>query len=511
MSLLEVNNITHYFGDKLLYKNSSFEIYNGEHVGIVGKNGTGKTTLLNTLIGEIIPDSGSIKWQKNITIGYLDQYVNINNNLKILDYLKTSFENLYKLEQELNNIYDLMSQNFNDEIFEKSNKIQSELEKNSFYELESVILKVASGLGITAFGLDKKIGELSGGQKAKVILAKLLLQKPDVLLLDEPTNFLDKEHVDWLTEYLKKFKKTFLVISHDFDFLDKITNTIIDIEFNTIKKYTGNFSKFLNIKNIQRESYVREFKAQQKEIKKHEDFIAKNRVRASTAKQAQSRIKILNKMDKIDPPESEPRPNFVLKSLPISYQKALIIKNLEIGYTHKLLPKFNLEVLPDEKIVITGFNGIGKSTLLKTLVEELEPISGWFYFSENTKIGYFEQDLNWENPNLSPFELISDKFPKYSQSEIRKFLAQCGLKSKHVLRPISSLSGGEQAKVKICILMLTESNFLILDEPTNHLDFDSKEVLKTQLQNWHGGLILVSHEHEFYKNWCTKIINISKH
>lgn len=510
MALLEVNDLSHYFGDKLLYKNSSFEIYKGEHVGIVGKNGSGKTTLLNTLIGEVIPDSGNIKWQKNINIGYLDQYVNINNNLKIFEYLKTSFENLFKLEQELNEIYNSMSENFNDEIFEKANKIQAELEENNFYELESTIAKVASGLGITAFGLDKKIGELSGGQKAKVILAKLLLQKPDVLLLDEPTNFLDKEHVDWLSEYLKKFKKTFLVISHDFDFLDKITNTIIDIEFNTVKKYTGNFSKFLNTKNVQRESYIREFKAQQKEIKKHEDFIARNRVRASTAKQAQSRIKILNKMDKIEPPESEPKPRFVLKSLPVNFQKALIIKNLEVGYTHKLLPKFNLEVLPTQKIVITGFNGIGKSTLLKTLMEEIEPISGGFHFSENTKIAYFEQELKWDEPELSPYEIVSSKFPKFSQSEIRKFLAQCGLKSKHVMRPVNTLSGGEQAKVKICILMLTESNFLILDEPTNHLDSDAKEVLQEQLENWQGAMILVSHESSFYKKWCDKIININK-
>lgn len=510
MGILKVEGISHTYADKLLYKASSFEVFKGEHIGLVGKNGSGKTTLLNTIIGEVIPDKGKITWQKGINVGYLDQHANLDGKLSLMKYLKTAFNHLYELEKELNEIYAKMAENFSEKIFEESTKYQTVLENSGFYEIESTIMKVASGLGILSFGMETLLGSLSGGQKAKVILAKLLLQKPDMLLLDEPTNFLDKEHVEWLGNYLKQFKGTFIVISHDFDFLDKITNTIIDIEFNTINKYPGNFSKFIKIKDLKRESYIREYKSQQKEIKKHEEFIAKNRVRASTARQAQSRMKILNKMEKISPPETEPKPTFSFKCDSIGCQTALTVHNLEVGYTYSLLPPFNFEIMPTEKIVITGFNGIGKSTLLKTLVGKIDPRKGWYHFSENTKFAYYEQDLRWENKSLSPIEIISDKFPKLSQKEIRKQLARCGIKSEHVLRPIETLSGGEQAKVKICLLMLTKCNFLILDEPTNHLDVNAKEVLKEELSKWEGGLILVSHESSFYKNLCNKVINIKK-
>ncbi len=510
MGLLEVKNISHTFGDKVLYDKASFEIFKGEHVGLVGQNGAGKTTLLRSLIGEVIPDEGEIKWQKGIRKGYLDQHANIDNNLTIKEYLKTAFDYLYKVEAELNELYSLMAQTFTDEIFEKSTNYQSLLENSGFYEIDSTILKVCDGLGISAIGIDKQLGKLSGGQKAKVILAKLLLQKPDMLLLDEPTNFLDKEHIKWLENYLKTFKGAFIVISHDFDFLDQITTVIVDIEFRNIKKYTGNFSKFIKQKNISRESYIKEFKSQQKQIKKYEDFIAKNRVRASTAKQAQSRIKALNKMKKLPPPEFTVKPNFSFKCSPIDFERALLISKLKVGYTAPLLPAMTLEIKAKEKIAFTGFNGIGKSTLLKTLVGEIKPISGWFHFFEEVKIAYFEQDLKWEDNTVSALEEISNDFPNLSQTEIRKNLSKCGLKSEHVFQPISTLSGGEQAKIKICKLMLTSSNFLILDEPTNHLDADSKALLKEELLKWSGNLILVSHEESFYDGLCNKIINIKK-
>lgn len=510
MALLEVKNISHSYGDKVLYENSSFEVFKGEHVGLVGRNGSGKTTLLNSIQGEIIPDKGEIKWQKGINVGYLDQYLNIDSTLTIFEYLKSAFNKLYEINNKLNKLYEQMSTEFSDEIFEESTKYQNILEENEFYDIESRIMKVAEGLGITSFGINKSLNQLSGGQKAKVILAKLLLQKPDMLLLDEPTNFLDKEHIEWLKNYLKSFKGAFIVISHDFEFLDEITTVIVDIEFGTIKKYTGNFSKFIKQKGLQRETYIREFKAQQREIKKHEDFIAKNRVRASTARQAQSRIKILDKMKKIPPPENYPKPSFQFKCSPLGCYKPLIVKNLQVGYTHSLLPRISFEVKPQEKIVITGFNGVGKSTLLKTLIGEIRAISGFYHFSEGTDVAYFEQELVWENPNESALEILRDKFPNFDQTQIRKHLSKCGLKSEHVFQPINTLSGGEQAKVKVCILTLTKCNFLILDEPTNHLDSDAKEVLKNELERWPGTLILVSHERSFYKDWCDRIINIKK-
>lgn len=507
--MLKVENLSHSFADKLLYKNISFELYKGEHMGLVGQNGTGKTTLFNILLGKIIPDKGNVTWLKNIKIGYLDQYAKLDENLTVFEYLKTAFEKIFDAERKLNELYEKLSTD--DKVIDKISKLQEFLENNGYYQIESQIMKVCDNLGITAIGIDKPLKNLSGGEQTKIILAKLLLEKPDVLLLDEPTNFLDKKHIKWLQEYLRAYKNAFIIISHDFDFLDKVTNCICDIEFCSLKKYKGNFTHFLEQKDFKREGYLKAYSMQQKQIKKLEEYIAKNKVRASTANMAKSRQKQLDKMDKLTKPQIVPMPTFNFKSLPISSQKALIIKNLEIGYNYALLPKINFEIKSAQKTVITGFNGIGKSTLLKTLVSQIKPISGNFEFAQNTKLGYFKQDLQFENPSLNAIEIISAKFPKLSEKQVRKYLAQCSLKSKDVLQKVSSLSGGEQTKIKICLLMLTPSNFLILDEPTNHLDENSKTVLKTQLENWQSNLILVSHEENFYKDWADKIIDINNY
>lgn len=510
MGLLEVINVSHSFGDKILYKNVSFELFKGEHMGLVGNNGTGKTTLLNSIAGKIIPDKGFIRWQNKISFGYLDQHAKIDTSITIIEYLKTAFERLYCIEKELNDIYNNMSDNNNDEIMIKASDYQMLLLNSGFYELESTILKVTNGLGISAFGVNSIIGNLSGGQRAKVILAKLLLQNPDVLLLDEPTNFLDKQHIEWLTDYLKSFKGAFIVISHDFEFLDKITTCICDIEFCKIIKYSGNFLKFIELKGMKKENYVNEYNTQQKLIKKYENYIAKNKVRASTAQMAKSREKQLQKIDKLPPLEKSTKPNFSFNSLPLTPQKTLVVKNLEIGYSYPLLPKISFEIAFGEKAVITGFNGIGKSTLLKTLMGKILKISGEYKFADKVKPAYFEQELHWRDIDETPLQIMLNEHPEMSESQIRKFLGKCGIKQKNVLRQIGTLSGGEQTKVKICILMLQQSNFLILDEPTNHLDTDSKEVLKSELISWKGSLILVSHETQFYCKWCDKIINIEK-
>ncbi|MGN1043580.1 MAG: ABC-F family ATP-binding cassette domain-containing protein [Acutalibacteraceae bacterium] len=511
MGLLEIINISHSFGDKILYKNASFELFKGEHMGIVGENGAGKTTLMNSLSGKIIPDVGEIRIQKGIKVGYLDQHAEINKDISIFDYLKTAFDELYEIDNKLKKIYDNMAEDNSEEILNKASDYQSLLVNRGFYEIESSILKVSDGLGITSFGMESKLKNLSGGQRAKVILAKLLLENPDVLLLDEPTNFLDTNHIIWLTDYLKNFKNAFIVISHDFEFLDKITNCICNIEFNNIKKYAGNFSKFVKNKEMNRVSYEREFKAQQKEINKLETYIQKNKVRASTAKQAKSRQKVLDKMDRLSAPKDLEKPHFTFKSAPVSSGKAMIIKNLEVGYNNKpILPKINLEILNGDKIAVVGFNGIGKSTLLKTLMGIIPPVKGYSWTFDTTRIGYFEQELIWEDGSCSPLEIIRDKFPKLSQKDARSCLARCAVSSKEVLEPIRSLSGGEQAKVKICILMLTNSNFLILDEPTNHLDVLAKEALKEQLKLWEGTLLLVSHDRQFYGDICKKVIDIEK-
>lgn len=382
MALLEVENLTHSFGDKLLYKDSSFELYKGEHMGIVGQNGAGKSTLIKILLGEILPDKGTVRWQNGITIGNLDQYAIVEEEQTIFDYLRTAFKDLYKLEEELNKLYEEMAENYNEAILNKVSKYQEELEERNFYAIDSTIQKVASGLGITALGMENCLKNLSGGQRAKVILAKLLLQNPEVLVLDEPTNFLDKEHVEWLAEYLQTFKGAFIIVSHDFDFLEKVTTCICDIEFNKMKKYKGTYSSFLKQKEFLREDYIRQYNSQQREIKRLEDYIAKNKVRASTAQMAKSREKKLEKMEKIEKPSFTSKPHFRFNCIQSTAQVILEVNGLEVGYYYPLLPKMKFDVQNEEKLVITGFNGIGKSTLLKTIMGEIKPISGNFKFSE---------------------------------------------------------------------------------------------------------------------------------
>ncbi len=507
MGLIEVKNISHSFGG-ILYSDASFELYKGEHMGLVGQNGAGKTTLLNSIIGEVIPDKGEIRRQNDIRIGYLDQHAKIDTTITVFDYLKTAFKDLYEIESKLNKLYENMANDSSDDTLRRVSNFQNILECRGFYAINSTVLKVADGLGITAIGMDSRLETLSGGQRAKVILAKLLLEKPNLLLLDEPTNFLDKEHIEWLVDYLKAFEGAFIVISHDYDFLDKITTCICDIEFGRIEKYSGNFTKFLKQKALKRENYINEFASQQKQIKSLEEYIAKNKARAATANMAKSRQKQLDKIDRISAPETAPKPNFHFESLSITTQKTLVVKKLEIGYYYPLLPKLNFEVASGQKIVITGFNGIGKSTLLKTLVGEIPAMGGGFHFADTIRIGYFEQDLKWEDKDQTPVQIVSDKFQQLSEKQVRKHLSQCGIKAKNAMQPVSTLSGGEQAKVKLCILMLTKSNLLILDEPTNHLDADTKEAFMEELINWKGSIIFVSHEAAFYKDWADKIINI---
>lgn len=482
MGLLKVENLSHSFGDKILYKDANIEIYKGEHVGIIGENGTGKTTLINILSGEILPDKGNITWQPNINIGILDQYAKVKQDMSIMEYLKTAFTKLFEIEEKLNKLYINLCDDYSDNILNKISKNQEILEKSDFYLLDTIIQKVTDGLGIKSIGLNRKLSSLSGGQRAKVILGKLLLEKPDVLVLDEPTNFLDKEHIEWLSTYIKEFEGACIVVSHDYIFLDSITTYICDIEFCKITKYRGNYSACLNQKNATKEKYINDYNTQRKVIEKTEVFIAKHIVRATSAKMAKDRQKKLERMEVIEKPAKDAvKPHVSFKSKTLDTKIVLKVDNLEIGYEYTLFSDIKFKILNGEKIVITGFNGIGKSTLIKTLLGVIKKRSGSFEFAKNIKIGYFEQDFKWENESLSPIQVIRDDFPNLSDKEIRSFLAKAGLKAKNSMQEISALSGGEKAKINICKLMITPFNLLILDEPTNHLDKLSKEALKEAL------------------------------
>ena len=507
MSLLEITNLSHSFGDKILFKNTEMIINKGEHIGLVGQNGTGKSTLIKICTDQIIPDEGQMIWQPEISIGYLDQYARIDQDMTMRVFLKQAFKALYEMEIEMNGLYE-KSVDGNTAFLKQAAYYQEQLEQKNFYMIDTYIEQVAQGLGLLSIGMERSLKEMSGGQRAKVILAKLLLEKPDVLLLDEPTNFLDQEHISWLAEYLSGLDNAYMVISHDDTFLEKITSHICDIDNLKIAKYYGTYSAFSRKKSILREDYIRQYVNQQKEIEKTEAFIRKN-IAGIKSKMARGRRKQLERMDRMEAlSQKEIRPAFHIKELRVTNTEHLLVKHLSVGYQYPILSNLNFTVSGGQKVVITGFNGIGKTTLLKTLVNKIPAINGAFHFSEQVTAGYFEQDLIWEDAELSPFQIVSDHNPALSNKEIRIQLARCGISGKHVMQAIGTLSGGEQTKVKMCLLLMQPYNFLIMDEPTNHLDKQAKESLKLALSEFGGTVLLVSHEEEFYKDWAQQVIDI---
>lgn len=509
MSLLEIENLTHSFGETQLYRNAAFSLNKGEHIGIVGQNGVGKSTLIKICTEQTMPDDGRIVWQPNTSVGYLDQYAEIDHNMTMRQFLKSAFSKLYQIEKDMAQLYEKAAVG-DINALNLAAQYQEQLELHDFYSIDMAVEQVANGLGLLAIGLDCSIAEMSGGQRAKVILAKLLLEKPDVLLLDEPTNFLDRNHVAWLAEYLSALENAFMVVSHDYEFLDKIVNRICDIDNNTITKYYGTYSEFLRKKTLLREDYVRQYVAQQKEIKKTEEFIRKN-IAGRKSRMARGRQKQLDRMDKMEAiDQKENKPLFKFTTFPMTNTEHLFVKQLAIGYQYPLLSNLNFGIQGGQKVVITGFNGIGKSTLLKTLTGEISALQGFYKFSEQVVIGYFEQDLVWSDTGQTPIQIIADAFPQLVIKEIRKYLAQCGVSSKHAMQSIGTLSGGEQAKVKMCLLVLRPCNFLIMDEPTNHLDIQAKAALREALSEFSGTVLLVSHEDAFYRDLAQRVINIEK-
>ena len=509
MSLLEISGLSHVYGENTLYKDAELTLNKGEHMGIVGQNGVGKSTLIKICIEQVIPDAGRIFWQPNTSVGYLDQYAEIDHSLKMLDFLKTAYSKLYKMNDEMNALYE-QAANGDLKCLDRAAQLQEKLERQDFYSIDTYIEQAATGLGLHAIGLDRPIGQMSGGQRAKVILAKLLLEKPDVLLLDEPTNYLDKEHISWFADYLSGLENAYMVVSHDFAFLDKIANRICDIDNDKITKYFGTYSDFLKKKKLLREDYVRQYAAQQKEIKKTEEFIRKNRA-GIKSKMARGRQKQLDRMEKLEAlNQKEIIPHFHFPALSVTNSEHLSVKQLAIGYYYPILSDIDFKIKGGQKIVITGFNGIGKSTLLKTLLGQIPALHGSYQFAQLVKIGYFEQDLLWEDGNRTSLQILSDVRSDMTLKDRRTYLARCGISGEHTMQPIKTLSGGEQAKVKMCLLTLTPCNFLIMDEPINHLDVHAKDALKTALMEFPGTVLLVSHEEAFYKDWAQRVINIEK-
>ncbi|WP_028400200.1 ABC-F family ATP-binding cassette domain-containing protein [Ectobacillus panaciterrae] len=511
MSILHVEGLTHMYGDKIVFQNVSFRLLRGEHVGLVGPNGAGKSTLLRILTGEIVPDAGTMQWFPNLKIGFLQQHADLQKGMHVRKYLQSAFSRLYEAEQSMYETTERMGLADETELEKLLNqyaKLQDVLDQHDFYSLDARIEEVAGGLGLVDIGMERDVNELSGGQRTKLLLGKLLLEQPDILLLDEPTNYLDTAHIAWLTDYLRSYPHAFVLISHDTRFLNDVTTVIYHMEHHILTGYIGNYAAFIAAYEFRKQQIHIAYSRQQKEIQKLETYVQKNKVRASTSKQAKSREKVLQKIDRIEKPKGLPRPKF---SFSVSTEPVSIVleaQNLQVGYGDPLFPAIDLRLKRGEKVALVGHNGIGKTTTLKTLLGQLPALGGIVKLGDRVKPAYFVQETS--SSSQSALEEIWSMHPGLAQKEVRQALARCGLRTEHIYQPLHSLSGGEQTKVRLCELMLSDSNWLLLDEPTNHLDTEAKEVLAFALKAYAGTVILVSHEPSFYENWVTEVWDVEK-
>ena len=512
MSVLKCDNVSFSFGNRTILEDASFVMQKGEHIGLIGLNGEGKTTFIKMITGELTPDQGKIEWAKRITTGYLDQYTKLTPGKTIRDVLKEAFKHMYELEQEMNILYEKMCDCTEEEMnmyLEDTGEIQSELESSGFYTIDATIEETANGLGLGDIGLDRDVSELSGGQRSKVLLTKLILEKPMILILDEPTNFLDEDQINWLKNYLANYENAFLLVSHDIPFLNSVINVIYHMEDGLLTRYTGNYDNYMEMYEIKRRNQNIAYEKQQKEIHKLQEFINKNKARVATTDLAKSRQRILDKMEIIDKAKEQIKPTFKFKEAKSSGKFVFSCENLVIGYNEPLSKPITLNIERGDKIVFKGANGIGKSTLLKTLLNIIPPLSGKCAMDYNIHYGYFEQEVEYSNKNTALDE-VWNMYPSMDNKEVRGALAACGLTKDKIESLMVVLSGGEAAKVRLCKIMLLECNTLILDEPTNHLDYLAKEALKEALINFKGTIVLVCHEKEFYQDIATRIEDCEK-
>ncbi|ANC75702.1 MULTISPECIES: ABC-F family ATP-binding cassette domain-containing protein [Bacillales] len=517
MSILTVQGLSHGFGDRAIFNDVSFRLLKGEHIGLIGANGEGKSTFMNIITGKLKPDEGKVEWAKKVRVGYLDQHTVLQKGMSIRDVLKSAFQYLLDMENEMNSMYEKMGEATPEELekmLEDVGVIQDTLTNNDFYVIDAKVEEIARGLGLDDIGLDRDVHDLSGGQRTKVLLAKLLLEKPEILLLDEPTNYLDEQHIEWLKRYLQEYENAFILISHDIPFLNSVINLIYHMENQELNRYVGDYDHFKSVHEMKKSQLEAAFKRQQQEIAGLKDFVARNKARVSTRNMAMSRQKKLDKMDVIELAKEKPKPEFNFKEARTPSKLIFETKDLVIGYDEPLSKPLNLRMERGQKIALVGANGIGKTTLLKSILGEITPVSGSVERGENLEIGYFEQEVKSANYNTCIDEIWSE-FPGFSHHEVRAALAKCGLTTKHIESKVEVLSGGEKAKVRLCKLINHENNVLVLDEPTNHLDVEAKDELMRALKAFKGSVLLISHEPEFYKevandvwnceSWTTKV------
>lgn len=517
MILLQINKLEKSFDGDVIFSDVDFEVKTGERIAIVGRNGAGKTTLMKIIAGVESYDSGNMSKGKQVSMGYLTQQMTLDSNDTVMNEMKKPFEQVILIEEKMKSLTDWLSKHADDydsdtyqEKLSQYESLSNQYESMDGYQYESKIKTVLTGLNFIESDFDRQIQSFSGGQKTRLSMAQMLLSEPDLLLLDEPTNHLDMDTTEWLENYLTHFKGAIVIISHDRYFLDKIVNQVYDVALGSVKKYVGNYSKFLKERDAHYEKVMAEYERQQSEIKKLETFVEKNITRASTSGMAKSRRKVLERMERID------KPRLDAKSAQINFEinratgeDVLKINNLEIGYSESITSPINLEVKRHDRIAIIGPNGIGKSTLIKTIAQKLPALAGDVLFGSNIQIGYYDQKQAEFKSNMTILDYVWNQYSHMLEKDIRTILGRFLFTQDEVKKVINDLSGGEKARLQLALLMLEKNNVLILDEPTNHLDIDSKEMLEQALQNYEGTLLFVSHDRYFINELANKVFHIT--
>lgn len=520
MILMQINGLSKSFGSESILSNVKLEVKDLDRIAIVGRNGAGKSTLLKIMAGELSYDDGELIKPKELKIGYLSQQMKLESGKTIWNELVSVFAHLRKQEEDLRTIEaklqdaHKLTEEENQELLAEYDKLQHAFQSGGGYTYESDIKAVLNGLNFSNFDYDTEISELSGGQKTRLALGKLLLQKPQLLLLDEPTNHLDIETLGWLESYLNSYPGAVVVVSHDRYFLDKTATIVYEVSRQRTKKYHGSYSKYLQQKALDYERELKEFEKQQTEIKRMEDFIQRNIARASTTKRAQSRRKQLEKMERMNRPlGDESSASFSFDIDRRSGNDVLTIENLALRYPNEndyTFENANLKLTRGERMVLIGPNGIGKSSLLKVITGRLQAAKGSFELGTNVTIGYYDQEQADLSSNKTVLQELWDEYPLVMEKDIRTILGNFLFSGDDVLKPVNQLSGGEKARLALAKLMMQKANLLILDEPTNHLDIDSKEVLEAALMDYPGTILFVSHDRYFINRITDQVAEMSQ-
>ena len=510
MIIAQAQDLEQRFGGNTIFSNISFSVPDNARIGLVGPNGAGKTTLLKIMTGQQEPTSGQFTINKGLKVGYIAQENGLDEDKTIWDEMLTVFNDLIEKNKKITKMQEQIADHPEDEdLLKRYDQLAYDFEQEGGFTYQAEIKSILNGFNFKENTWNKVIGTLSGGEKARLAFVKLLLQKPPVLLLDEPTNYLDLDTLDWLETFLKNYQGAIITVSHDQYFLDHLANQIFELNFGKLTTFKGNYSQYVKERELMDSQQEAAYEKQQEKIKKEEEFIQKNLVRASTTKRAQSRRKVLDKMERIKPPKHKQKVRINFTSERPSGKEVLIAKDLTIGYPDKVMVSdIDFQVNKNDRVAIIGPNGIGKSTLLKTIMKKLEPKGGSIKYGASLDIGYYDQELQSLDPSKTVLDTIWDRHKTMPEKDVRSILASFLFTAEDIDKTVGQLSGGQKARLTLTVLSLEKDNFLLMDEPTNHLDIEAKEVLEEALDNYDGTLLFVSHDRYFINELANKIISV---